>query len=63
MDVQTAHNFEGKCIELEDVPSKLMANIIATGQARATLNELHTAEDQWNENTSLFYHTRTTRNN
>ena len=64
MDVIAAHNnFEAKYIELEDVPSKLMANIITTGQARATLYKLHTAENQWNENTSLIYHTRPTKNN
>ena len=64
MEVLAAHNnFDSKCIELEDVPSKLMANLITTGQARATLSELHSAEDQWNQNTSLFYHTRPDRNN
>ena len=64
MEVLTAQvNYEAKCIELADLPSKLMTNIITTDQARTTLNELHTAENQWTENANLFYHTRPTRNN
>ena len=55
-------NYEAKCAELEDLPVRLMANIVTNDQARVTLNQLHIAENEWNDNANLFYHTRPTRN-
>ena len=48
MEVLTAHvNYEAKCAELEDLPCRLMVNIVTNDQAWFTLNKLHQLVHSW----------------